>query len=144
MYIYLKYTFVFLFFLTKVYGQRFVKISEITSPPGNIIISNYFQIALSANESNKLLYDVNNVDTYTQILQDERENIYHILYQTDFSGHIKFMALSNNLTDYFKCNNFPLNKLYGCFKKSEDDFLPSDISNKIISCIIARLNSCKE
>lgn len=134
-----KFMFVLLFFISNAFGQRFAKISETNIRPENIIISNYFAITLPSSE--KYSFDINNADTYTQVLKDRQEVVYHILYQTDFSGNIRFVALSNNLSEFFNSNRFPLKKLHACFNKNEGAFFPREIVGKLTTCIIEGLNS---
>jgi histidinol phosphatase-like enzyme len=139
-----KYILIFFLLIAKAYGQRFAKTNETITPPGNIIISNYFPIEWSSIEPVKSLFDINNNYTYMVIVSDKQDGIYHILYQTDFSGNIIYIGLSNNLTDFFYCTNHPMTGLFSCVKKNDGMFLPAEISEKIISCIISRLNCCKE
>lgn len=137
-----SYLILLLIFFSSAYGQRYSRISEAKTSPESIIINNYSPLSLPAAQKKKSSFDITNSDTYMMILRDRNEGICHILYQTDFEGNLNFIALSNNLIGFFNCNDRTLIDFYNCIKKTADAFFPGELSAKVISCILSRLNSC--
>lgn len=133
----------FLFFLVgrAACCQRF-QLQELKTISANqILTGSYTKIELCAVFQNNL-FDSKNPYTYLEILNDENGVVYHILYQTDFSGLINHISISNNLTEKFNCRP----KIYfcSCIKKINQQHFDSVKTTAIIDCIMSQLNLCVE
>lgn len=124
-------------------AQKIFKQQLTLAEPAQLILSNYTTIK-SCNDLSTQKFDINNPYTNLQLLTDEEEQISHILYQTDFSGNISFIALSNNIYGRFNCDNTGLLRFCSCIKKIDTHIFDSEKSEGMIDCILNQLNFCKE
>lgn len=129
--------------LSNVFAQHFSIGIETLTSPGEIMINNYTALQYLINEKDGHDFNQNNIYTYTIVVKDEAGLIYHILYQTDFIGTLQYLAISNNLLKYFNCDNYPIGYWNACLRKINADDLQSELIKNKVSCIVARLNLCR-
>ena len=121
------------------YSQR-LELQELKTISANqVLTSSYTKIEL-CNVFQNNLFDIKNPYSYLQILNDENGTIYHLLYQTDFSGLINHISISNNLTEKFNCR--PISYFCSCIKKINQRHFDSVKTTAIIDCIMSQLNLC--
>ena len=129
--------------LSNLNAQKIFKQQLRLAEPAQLIMSNYTAIKF-CNDLGPQKFDINNPYTNLQLLIDEQEKVSHILYQTDFSGNISFVALSNNINERFNCDNTGLLRFCSCIKKIDAHIFDSEKSEGMIDCILSQLNLCNE
>jgi len=133
--------FILLLFRTDSNGQEFSKgINSITSP--FFVNLNYF-IPVKI-ESNGIEFSFDKENPYTNILlvNNQNQESFQILYQTNIWGDLSYLALSNNLYSYFDCPQKLDLSFFTCIKKARSSVLKSNIIDEQINCVIERLNQC--
>ena len=108
-----------------------------------VITENYTAINLSKeiiDDVNANRFDLSNVYTYLQIVNDLSGNKYHILYQTNFNGKILYLSYSNNLSAIFTKREKPMFLFIRCLKNINNHISSVQVMNDAIGCIIDRLN----
>ncbi len=126
-------------------AQGFLKGLPINIPPEVIIIENYTAVGSHSNNTlfpTKKEFDYHNKETYLLPVTKEASTIFHILYQTDFSGKITFIGLSNNLLEWFLCEKKPIMSFDFCVKAIDADRFPNQYINEFIDCIMQRIQNC--
>ena len=123
------------------YSQTINIIETKSISPYEVITTNYSNISILNNENK---FDLHNPFTNLVLLTDEKENIFHILYQTDFEDNIKFLSISNNIATRFNCKGNPYFKWNSCIKEAKNSAVAFSIIKNILDCIIDRINECKD
>jgi len=122
-------------------AQHFFILDESNADAKKIILENYTSIELKKS-GKSFSFDKENLYTFLVTISDSQQNIYEILYQTDFFEQINFLAISSNMTKLFKCEPTNMISFFDCVSKSEENFLNFSIVRHIINCVIKRLNDC--
>lgn len=135
----------FLLMINKIQAQQYSSTELSTIKPIQLLIENYTRIILSKemiDDGMANQFDINNPYTYIQLLSDATGNIYHIIYQTNFSGKIMFLAYSNNLSRLFNKPDKPMFLFQHCLKEVNNHLSPVQVTTAAIKCLIDRLNYC--
>jgi len=123
------------------FAQTYTKSENISVVPSKINGNNYTPLFFDIESKGKAIFDLSNLYTYLQIIDDINYNSYHILYQTDFVGNITFIALSNNLMERFNYKKDGFIGYNWCIRKIKKDNFSIETTNAIIDCILTRLNA---
>ena len=129
----------FIFFLVGFSAncQKF-ELQELKTISANqILTGSYTKIEL-CNVFQNNQFDIRNPYTNLEILKDENGVVYHILFQTDFSGLINYVSISNNLIEKFNCR--PNSYFCSCLKKINQQHFDSVKTTALIDCIMSQLN----
>ena len=125
------------------FSQPFEKQQPISAVASQIIINNYTAVSLEAGKKS-VAFNLSDIYTYIQPVNDKAGNVYHILYQTDFFGKLIYIALSNNLNEIFNCEKKSLIGFYACIKNADKLSFSTENIDAIINCILTRINYCVE
>ena len=129
------------------FAQGFFKGNSVNVNPSMVIIEEYTTIDLPENNHKFLLqkgFDYKNDATFILPITDENSKVFHVLYQTDFSGKLIYLAVSNNLLEWFLCEKKPMMSFDLCVKKMDCAFFPEKCIDEVIECVIQRLRACYE
>jgi hypothetical protein len=142
---------IILFFLnltvSNPYAQSIFKGITVNISPSIIIMEEYTTLDLHENNHKFLLqksFDYKNDATFILPLTDENSKVFHVLYQTDFSGKLIYLAVSNNLLKWFVCEEKPMFSFDLCIKKMDCTFFPEKCIDEVIECVMQRLRACYE
>jgi hypothetical protein len=128
-------------------AQNYFRGEQTVVQPLQLMIDNYTPITLGkeiANEPNGNRFDKSNPYTYIQLIRDSYGKDYQVLFQSNFSGKILFLAYSNNLSAIFNNKEKPLNVFVNCIRNVNDHVSPVQNIEAAIKCIIDRLNYCSD
>jgi hypothetical protein len=112
---------------------------------GQIIQENYLTIRLNPEQvadPKANLFDISNTDTHLQVLIDNSGRKYHILLQTNFTGRVTFLSISNNLSIIFNKKDKPMFIFDNCIQDLNTFILPKQNIETAIKCVIERLEYC--
>jgi hypothetical protein len=126
-------------------AQQFSNGELSVTKPSQVINENYIPVTLSKeiiDEAMANSFDVHNPYTYLQIVNDATANRYHILFQTNFSGKILYLAYSNNLSAIFNKKDKPMFLFTRCLKEINNFISPIQVIEAVLKCMIDRLNYC--
>jgi len=126
-------------------AQSIFKGVSVNISPSIIIMEEYSTIDLHENNHHLLLqksFDYKNDATFILPVTDENSKVFHVLYQTDFSGKLIFLAVSNNLLKWFVCEEKPMYSFDLCVKKIDCAFFPVKCTDEVIECVMQRLRFC--
>lgn len=131
---------IMIFFSSNVIGQQF-ELKELNSIATNQILpGSYMKVDLcDVYQSHD--FSASNPYTFLQVVKDEEGKFYHILYQTDFSGMVNYVGISNNLSEMFNCRASRF--FCSCLKKTDSHMFDSIKTTDTINCILSQLNFCK-
>ena len=113
--------------------------------PSQVLIENYTRINLAKEVTDDAManqFDSNNPYTYLQLLNDEKGNMYHIVFQTNFYGKILLLAYSNNMAGLFNKVDKPMFLFQHCLKEMNVQLSPVQVTRIAIKCVVDRLNYC--
>ena len=134
-----------LIIITGTQAQTYFRGLQTIVQPSQVIIDNYTGIVLgkrAGNEPGLNQFDRSNPYSYLQVVSDNGGKDYHILFQTNFSGKILFLAYSNNLSPVFNNAGKSMNVFLNCIRQVNDFVSPVQNAETAINCIIERLNYC--
>ncbi len=127
------------------FAQNFSRGMNLVIEPAQVISDNYICIILQKEIDAEPFFnrfDKSNPYTYLQLIHDKNGKDSHILYQTNFSGSILFLAYSNNLSIYFNGRDKPLNVFMNCIRECNAHISAVQNAAAAISCIMQRLEFC--
>lgn len=134
----------FLVFLCiNIMAQKFSKGLLSIVSPDLISIDNYSVVQME-NNNKDLKFDMQNPYTYTLLINDNQQQRYQLIYQTDIWENLSYLAISNNLITIFECNNNKWLSFWNCNKRATSSVLKSVAIEQQLSCILQRLNDCVE
>lgn len=134
----------FLVFLCiNIMAQKFNKGSFSIVSPDLISIDNYRVVQMD-NNNKELKFDKQNPYTYILLINDNQQQRYQLIYQTDIWENMSYLAISNNLITVFECNNDNWLSFWDCNNRAASSILKSVAIEQQLSCILQRLNDCVE
>lgn len=126
-------------------AQIFFRADKTSVDPRQVIAENYSVIRLpdAGNEEMKLnIFSRDNPYTWLQLIADDRQKVYHIIYQTSFTGRLLYLGISNNLLALFSKKEKPMFIFNDCLEKLRDEIMSEKIREGAIDCILERLLYC--
>ncbi|MEO6668939.1 MAG: hypothetical protein ABIN36_05655 [Ferruginibacter sp.] len=138
---------IFMAISSPLHAQNYFRGEQTVIQPLQVMIDNYTAINLVkdvANDPNANRFDKYNPYTFLQLIYDSYRKDYQVLFQTNFSGKILFLAYSNNLSAIFNNREKPFNVFANCIRDVNDHLSPVQNMEAAIKCIIDRLNYCSE
>lgn len=126
-------------------AQNFYRFGNMSLDPALVIPENYWPIKLSGQTP--VGYQINvfsrkNPYTFLQLISDERKSVYHILYQTTFTGELLYIGCSNNLYGLFSKKEKPLVLFNNCMNEAMEEMASMRIIDRVVDCILSRLAYC--
>lgn len=136
-----------LFLCAQGFAQEFTRVSSATVPPQQVMPDQFTVVRLPVTltddpKSNR--FDNGNPYTYLEFIQDRRGRTHQLLYQTGFTGNMLFLAYSNSLSPVFGRKDKPMFMFQSCIRGIRDVFSSSGVIEKLIQCVVDRLNYCAE
>lgn len=134
-------------YTTMAHSQYFTKAELFVISPGQVLPENYTTINLGAEvitDETANLFQSNNPETRLQVISDISGNRYHILLQTNFSGKITYLAISNNLEQAFNKREKPMFLFNQCIKQLNSYNSPQQNIEAAIQCVMKRLEYCSD
>ena len=119
------------------YRKNFLMISN-----DQLVINNYSIIKIAGVKLNNYL-NTNNPYTYLLLIGDEQGRNHQLIYQTNFTGALEFIGLSNSIYNQFKCAQISTWKFNACINQTDKTTLNSIFIDEIIDCILMRINDCE-
>ena len=119
------------------YRKNFLMISN-----DQLVINNYSTIKIAGVKLNNYL-NTNNPYTYLLLIGDEQGRNHQLIYQTNFTGALEFIGLSNSIYNQFKCAQISTWKFNACINQTDKTTLNSIFIDEIIDCILMRINDCE-
>jgi hypothetical protein len=107
-----------------------------------LVINNYSTIKIAGVKLNNYL-NTNNPYTYLLLIGDEQGRNHQLIYQTNFTGALEFIGLSNSIYNQFKCAQISTWKFNACINQTDKTTLNSIFIDEIIDCILMRINDCE-
>jgi len=107
-----------------------------------LVINNYSTIKIAGVTLNNYL-NTNNPYTYLLLIGDEQGRNHQLIYQTNFTGALEFIGLSNNLYNRFKCKENPFWKFNACINQIDRINLNPIFIDAVVDCILMRINDCE-
>lgn len=132
-----------IFCFNDAHAQTYFRAEQTVTQPLQVIIENYTVVMLGkqiASETYANQFDKKNPYTYIQIIRDQLGSNYHILYQTNFTGKILFLAYSNNLSALINNADKPQNVFVNCIKRVNEYLSAVQNVEAAVNCMIDRLN----
>lgn len=126
-------------------AQSFFRADRMSADPRKLIAENYSVIRLpdAGNEEMKMnVFSRDNPYTWLQLIADERQKVYHVIYQTSFTGRLLYLGISNNLLALFSKKEKPMFVFNSCLEKLQDELMSEKIQEKAVDCILERLAYC--
>ena len=127
------------------HAQAFNKGSLSTISTNQVIPENYSPIRLDPEQvadPKANLFDISNADTHLQVLVDNSGRKYHILLQTNFTGRVTFLSISNNLATLFNKKDKPMLMFDNCIQDLNTAIIQKQNMETAIKCVIERLEYC--
>jgi hypothetical protein len=86
--------------------------------------------------------DKKNPYTTIYLVRDDKGDFQHILIQTDHFGGCQFIALHSSLYELLQCGQKNRLLLEDCLRNIDQWFLPSEKTDRLLACLLARINDC--
>jgi hypothetical protein len=107
-----------------------------------LVINNYVPLKIAGFELNNY-FNNKNPYTYLLLIGDEQGRNHQLIYQTNFTGALEYIGLSNNLYNHFKCNENPFWKFNSCINQIDKTNLNTIYIDAVVDCILMRINDCE-
>lgn len=107
-----------------------------------LIINNYTPLKITELDLNNY-FNTKNPYTYLLLIGDENGRNHQLIYQTNFTGNLEYIGLSNSIYKQFKCAEMPIWKFNTCINQTDKTMLNSIFIDEIIDCILMRINDCE-
>lgn len=123
-------------------AQTFSKAGKLRIDPLQVIPENYSVIRIKEFPEMGVKMNVfsrDNPHTVLQLIADEKMRVYHILYQTTFTGKPVYIGCSNNLYALFSRKEKPMHLFNNCMEALQEEISSVRIMEKSIDCILERL-----
>ncbi len=107
-----------------------------------LVINNYVPLKIDGVALNNY-FNTKNPYTYLLLIGDEQGRNHQLIYQTNFTGNLEYIGLSNSIYNQFKCAEMPTWKFNACINQTDKTTLNSIFIDEIIDCILMRINDCE-
>ena len=107
-----------------------------------LVINNYVPLKIAGFELNNY-FNNKNPYTYLLLIGDEQGRNHQLIYQTNFTGTLEFIGLSNSLYNRFRCNENPCWKFNACINQIYRINLNPIFIDAVVDCILMRINDCE-
>lgn len=107
-----------------------------------LVINNYVPLKIDGVALNNY-FNNKNPYTYLLLIGDEIGQNHQLIYQTNFTGALEFIGLSNNLYNRFKCLENPFWKFNACINQIDKTNLNPIFIDAVVDCILMRINDCE-
>lgn len=85
-------------------------------------------------------FNIQNPYTYIQSINDDRKRVYQVLYQTNFTGRVLYLAVSKNLSDLINNKERGVLAFHSCVNGINEEFTSLKNQEVAINCILQQLN----
>ena len=123
-------------------AQQFSFGHEERISPLQLLPQNYLFISKENGDRIQSKFNIQNTDTFLQLVYDEKGVTHHVLYQTEWNGKLSFLAISKELETFFYCKRSTAVFNF-CINKTKQFEFTEDINKSILDCVLKQLNSCK-
>lgn len=123
-------------------SQTFFKKNWLMISNDQLMVNNYVPLKIADLELSKN-FNTKNPYTYLLLIGDESGRNHQLVYQTNFTGTVEFIGLSNGLYNQFKCTENTFWKFNTCVQQIDQSQLKSVFIEQIIDCILMRINDCE-
>jgi hypothetical protein len=127
------------------HAQAFNRGSLSAISTNQVIPENYSSVRLDPEQvadPKANIFDISNADTHLQVLIDNAGRKYHILLQTNFTGRVTFLSISNNLATTFSKKDKPMLMFNDCIQDLNTSIIQKQNIEIVIKCVIERLEYC--
>jgi len=107
-----------------------------------LVINNYTVLKIPGVALNNY-FNTKNPYTYLLLIGDEQGRNHQLIYQTNFTGNLEYIGLSNSIYNQFKCAQMSTWKFMTCINQTDKTTLNSIFIDEIIDCILMRINDCE-
>jgi len=107
-----------------------------------LVINNYVPLKIDGVALNNY-FNTKNPYTYLLLIGDELGQNHQLIYQTNFTGALEFIGLSNNLYNRFKCKENPFWKFNACINQIDRINLNTIYIDAVLDCVLMRINDCE-
>ena len=107
-----------------------------------LVINNYVPLKMDGVALNND-FNTKNPYTYLLLIGDEQGKNHQLIYQTNFTGVLEFIGLSNSLYNRFRCNENPCWKFDACINQIDRINLNPIFIDAVVDCILMRINDCE-
>jgi len=107
-----------------------------------LVINNYMPIKIDGVALNNY-FNTKNPYTYLLLIGDEQGRNHQLIYQTNFTGVLEFIGLSNSLYNRFKCKENPFWKFNACINQIDNTNLNTIYIDAVLDCVLMRINDCE-
>ena len=124
-------------------SQAYTKGSQVIVNPAQVLPYHYQMIPLQehgAPLSGLNQFDNSNLYTYLQLILDKAGTAYHVLYQTNFTGKILYLAYGNELLQVFEKKQRFSPAFRNCINILNTYWMASQNIEAAINCFLNRLN----
>ena len=124
-------------------AQPYSRAEQTVLQPLQVLTENFTMIPVAGESAVDVVtnhFDKFNPYTYLQLIRDNEDKNYQVLFQTNFAGRILFLALNNSLAAQFNNPNKPLNVFVMCIRQINNHLSAVQNADAAVSCIIERLN----
>lgn len=136
----LIFSFIILSFESK--SQGYFRKNWLMISNDQLVINNYAPLQIAGLELNKY-FNTKNPYTYMLLIGDEVGRNHQLIYQTNFTGKLEYIGLSNSIYNQFKCTEMSTWKFNACIIQTDKTMLNSIFIDEIIDCILKRINDCE-
>lgn len=123
-------------------SQTYFKKNLLSVSNEQLVLNNYSTIKIAELELNNY-FNTKNPYTYLLLIGDEQGKTHQLIYQTNFTGNLEYIGLSNSIYNKFKCAEMPTWKFNNCINQTDKTMLNSIFIDEIIDCILMRINDCE-
>jgi len=107
-----------------------------------LVINNYVPLKIDGVALNNY-FNTKNPYTYLLLIGDEQGRNHQLIYQTNFTGTLEFIGLSNSIYNRFKCKENPFWKFNACINQIDKTNLNTIYIDAVVDCILMRINDCE-
>jgi hypothetical protein len=107
-----------------------------------LVINNYASLKIDGVVLNNY-FNTKNPYTHLLLIGDEQGRNHQLIYQTNFTGKLEYIGISNSIYNQFKCAQMSTWKFMTCINQTDKTTLNSIFIDEIIDCILMRINDCE-
>ena len=107
-----------------------------------LVINNFVSLKIDGLALNNY-FNTKNPYTYFLLIGDEQGRNHQLIYQTNFTGTLEFIGLSNSIYNRFKCKENPFWKFNACINQIDKTNLNTIFIDAVVDCILMRINDCE-
>jgi hypothetical protein len=123
-------------------SQSYFKKNSLMISNDQLVINNYVPLKIDGLTLNNY-FNTKNPYTYMLLIGDEVGRNHQLIYQTNFTGKLEYIGLSNSIYNQFKCGEMSTWKFNACINQTDKTMLNSIFIDEIIDCILKRINDCE-